>query len=222
MIAMLSYCRLHSFHYETLQGRVVANLTNAGISGAQIEAIPGPGTALSSPSGDFVLVIPVSTRAITVSATGFSTLTLPAQEGSKPFITLKADPATTLEQLIQWEAKGQWGAAWMLVHPDAYAYVTRAQFIANEQLVASHGYLPISVRVQGYKIQSWRRPPCPNGQLSAKIYPRAALLRVTYTIRTPRGRRSTQTQTYLVESSDGLWRFFPREGCLTSSSSITV
>jgi hypothetical protein len=195
-----------------IQGRVLSNLTHAGISGR----VTGKQVASTARGGSFTLLGNCPGDTLTISASGYSTASVQVPASRTLTASLRADPATTFTQDIAWEAAQQWSRECALLHPDNHAYVSNAQCSAELAKSAAQGYQSVSVKVHSVTYVTWTFARCSLANFGPKTYHHVAAVNYTLQQSTPNGGVSpTSGILHMVQTKDGVWRWFVTTGCTT-------
>jgi hypothetical protein len=137
----------------------------------------------------------------------------PDEDGTVRFV-LEAEPTTTAAQWTAWNATRNVDRLWSWVHPDAQAYITKAEFVRDLRRSIAAGYRYVDVDVKGVTFTNWVFPECSATDFGGKRYLHTAVVRKTDLQTTPGGGvTSSSGFTHYVQTNDGRWRWFPEAGC---------
>ena len=130
-------------------------------------------------------------------------------------VVLLADPSTTYKQIFEkWNGDRNYDNEWDWVHPDAYAYISKEEFVRTVSKDKEAGYSIVSVDIHEVTFTTWDFVCKVGGKVVVKkTYANTATLRTTDHLALPNGGgREEQGVHHLAKTADGKWAWFPLGG----------
>lgn len=198
---------------RAIEGRATSNLDEKGIKATLAsERLKEP--VQTEESGRFRVAAVCDGDKLTVESDGYESQSVEVVGAGPLDVELLAGAGKTLEKEVEWEQHGKLRKIARLAHPDTKAYVTKEEIIQGYRDGLLQGYQTVSLDVKEVKIIKWVFPKCPLADFGPKTYPKTAAVRARWHTAEPRGDSSTEIRvTHYVQTKDGLWRWFPNNGC---------
>jgi hypothetical protein len=191
-------------------GRITSNLSSKGIRAS----LKGDASTKAETNGKFSLEGVCPESEIEVSAAGYQATFVTVDETREIKVELLADPATTYEKSVAWEAAQKWEKSCDLLHPDNRKWISKAQCISGLKRLASQGYQAVSIRIKSVTFIKWTFPRCSLDDFGPKTYRHTAAIRYTEQQATPSGGvEPVSGIAHWVQTDDGLWRWFLNWNC---------
>ena len=194
-----------------VDGTVASNLTKKPVN-AHLEA--GSVTLQTGPTGKVHVEGLCPGDQLTISAKKYGDASVQVDESRTLKLSLRADATTTAVQEVAWEAAQAWALACGLTHPDSLKWISKAQCIKLLKDSAAQGYQSVSSRVKSVTYIKWTFPKCSQVSFGPKTYKHTAAINYTLQQSTPAGGVAALSGIeHLVQTKDGVWRWFPTAGC---------
>jgi hypothetical protein len=198
-----------------MQALPVTVTVSSNLSGKGLPArVDGAATGQADKKGRLTLSGVCPGDELSFSASGYADRTIQVDESRTLKAKLEANPATSVKQEVAWEAAQKWSLACSLMHPDTFAYVTKAECVKILKSDAAQGYQSVSIKVKSVTYVKWTFAKCSLTSFGPKTYRHTAAINYTLQQSTPGGGVAPISGIqHWVQAKDGTWRYFLLNGC---------